>query len=140
MGINCTLLSIDCSSVRLGFILDFWRIKLALSKSIELILNLRTAKASNRAVRSSSPALSEFEPAIRAVVPALLGEVAVRASCLRDSAGLSPAVPVHDLEQRADQDLGQEQIRMKVLGSLLMALWWGSSSVTASRSGPPKKR
>jgi hypothetical protein len=27
---------------------------------------------------------------------------------------------------------------MKVLGSLLMALWWGSSSVTASRSGPPK--
>lgn len=140
MGINCTLLSIDCSSVRLGFILDFWRIKLALSKSIELILNLRTAKASNRAVRSSSPALSEFEPAIRAVVPALLGEVAVRASCLRDSAGLGPAVPVHDLEQRADQDLGQEQIPMKVLGSLLMALWWGSSSVTASRSGPPKKR
>lgn len=113
---------------------------MALSKSIELILNLRTAKASNRAVRSSSPAPSEFELAIRAVVPALLGEVAVRAWCLRDSAGLGPAVPVHDLEQRADQDLGQEQIRMKVLGSLLMALWWGSSSVTASRSGPPKKR
>ena len=27
-----------------------------------------------------------------------------------------PSGPVHDLEQRADQDLGQEQILMKVLG------------------------
>jgi hypothetical protein len=45
------VVAIDCRSVRLCFILDFWRMIAA--ASIELILNLLTAKASNRADRSS---------------------------------------------------------------------------------------
>jgi len=43
LGIDRTLVAIDCRRVRLCFILDFWRMIAA--ASIELILNPLTAKA-----------------------------------------------------------------------------------------------